>query len=434
MQLTQKQIIITGGIGVLVLVFVLMIFGVIPGLQNSNTGPVTKGELQVWLFGETEETYTSISEAFASSYGGVTVSFRTFNNEERYESALLDALAAGTGPDVFMVKNNNLTKYVNKILPAPPTIITAQGVRNLFPQVVSDDFVWGDAVFGLPFSVDTLSLIYNRDLFNEAEIIFPPKTWNELTTMVEKLRKEDAGRNITRAGVALGGAHNITNAPDILSLIMLQTGTEMVNKEYTAASFASTDGIKALSFYTQFSNARNEFYTWNETLPNDIQSFAQEHTAVIFGYRDTINQILTFSPFINIGVAKIPQIDGAQRSVGYASYWGHVVSRQSKNAELAWKFITLTTTDETMARRYSEKTLQPPALLNVIDGSLTNETYSVFSSQALVARSWATPDALKTNSVFRDAIASVVSGVVTPRDALSNASEFVTSLMPQFNN
>ena len=141
-----------------------------------------------------------------------------------------------------------------------------------------------------------------------------------------------------------------------------------------------------------------------------------------------------FSPFITIGVAKIPQLQNAPRSIGYASYWGHVVSRQSKNAELAWKFIALTTTDEVMARRYSEKTSRPPALLTIISNSLTNEVYGVFSSQALIARSWPTPDALKTDSVFRDTIASVTSGVLTTSDALSSASAFVSSLIPQFAN
>ncbi len=434
MQLTQKQIIIVGGIGTLIVIFVLMFLGIIPGLQNSGTGPVTRGELRVWLLGETEETYSAISETFASRYGGVTVSYRIFTDEERYESALLDALAAGAGPDVFMVRNNNVSKYVNKILPAPPTIITAQGIRTLFPQVVSDDFVWGDAVFGLPLSVDTLSLIYNRDLFNEAGIILAPTTWEELTAAVEKLKREDGSKNITRAGAALGGAYNITNATDILSLIMLQTGTEMVNEDYTSALFASPQGESALSFYTQFANARNEFYTWNETLPNDLQAFSQERAAIIFGYRSTIDRILMLSPFINIGISKIPQSQNAPRSIGYASYWGHVVSRQSKNAELAWKFIALTTTDEVMARRYSEKTSRPPALLTIISNSLTNEVYGVFSSQALIARSWPTPDALKTDSVFRDTIASVASGVLTTLDALSSASAFVSSLIPQFAN
>jgi len=70
---------------------------------------------------------------------------------------------------------------------------------------------------------------------------------------------------------------------------MLQAGARMTNEDFTQASFSQNvggflPGADALNFYTKFSDPRDEFYTWNESLEYSLDSFARGNTAMIFNY------------------------------------------------------------------------------------------------------------------------------------------------------
>ena len=53
-------------------------------------------------------------------------------------------------------------------------------IRDIFPDVVYSDVVKDNLIYGLPLSIDTLALFYNREHLNSAGIVAPPTTWQEL--------------------------------------------------------------------------------------------------------------------------------------------------------------------------------------------------------------------------------------------------------------
>ncbi len=61
-------------------------------------------------------------------------------------------------------------------------------------------------------------------------------------------------------------------------------------------------------------------------------SFSQAKTAIIFDYSSALANIKAKSPFLNIGVAPVPQPDNATVAVNYAKYNGLAVSKNSPNA------------------------------------------------------------------------------------------------------
>ena len=86
---------------------------------------------------------------------------------ETYEEDLLNALAAGEGPDIFMIHNTWIPKHFNKIWYANESMVTAATAEPLFPEVVMGDFAPQGSVYALPLSIDTLALYYNKDLFDQ---------------------------------------------------------------------------------------------------------------------------------------------------------------------------------------------------------------------------------------------------------------------------
>ena len=60
-------------------------------------------------------------------------------------------------------------------------------------------------IYGLPLSLDTMAIYYNKDLLDRSSVPEPPKTWEEFAVAVKKITKYDKQTNkITQSGAALG--------------------------------------------------------------------------------------------------------------------------------------------------------------------------------------------------------------------------------------
>ncbi|HXF44111.1 MAG TPA: extracellular solute-binding protein [Candidatus Paceibacterota bacterium] len=428
MNFTRNQKILIAAMGGVVLILLLVFVGILPGLKKKETRKVA-ANLQFWGVYDSVAAYEGAINAFSRANPGVEIAYRGFSDPEEYESTLLNALAVGKGPDIFMVRNTDLLRDATKIAPVPVSKLSVLGLRNLFPQIVESDFAPdGREIFALPLSIDTLALIYNQDFFNEAAIVSPPKTWTELEMIVPKLLRKENGY-IKKAAIALGGSlRSIGNAPDILSLLMLQSGTEMISRDYRSAAFASTDGEEAMNFYLKFADPRNTAYSWNDEMKKAREAFAAGEVAMILDYASALPAIRSRNTTLNVGVAEAPQPATAEKVITFGNYWGYAVSRQSRYVNTAWDFVLSLVTGEN-AKNYQVITGKPPALRALINQLLNDPSLSVFAKQSLVARAWPQVDYNKTSGFLSDAIESVLSGRASVRNALQEAEGKVTDLL-----
>lgn len=434
MQLTKNQIIIIAGIGVVALIAVLVFSGIIPGLrEDSGTGSVGLTQidttLNFWTFGDPENAFSAAVTAFHTAHPTAEIKVRTFSTFSDYNRALLDALAAGNGPDIVAIRNTDLPAMMNKLTPASQTLLPLTSMRSAFPQVVEQDFIQSGSTYAVPLSIDTLALFYNRD-FLDAEGINPPATWNDFLDAAPKLARKSAdGNSFTRGGAAFGTSKTIPESADILSLLLMQSGAQMTSSNFRSATFAaSSSGATALSFYTQFSNPQAKAYAWNDGVGNAYDAFAQEKTAMMFGYASTIAELKKRNAFLNFAVAEAPQPANTQKPISYPSYVGYGVSRQSAHIDLAWNFVASLGTDAN-ARAYLTATGKPAALRNIIGEYRTNPSLGVFAAQALTARSWAQIDTDAIASIFKQTIEAVALSAVSPATAIRAAQDQVTALM-----
>ncbi len=434
MQFTKNQLAIMFGVGFVAVVGLLILTGILPGLnKNPGTGvaglPKINVSLNFWTFGDTESAFRTAVAAFHTANPNAEVKVRSFGDFSSYNRALIDALAAGEGPDVVTVRSTDLPNMVNKLTPAPQTLLTLQAVRGTFPQVVEQDFIQNGSVYALPLSVDTLALFYNRD-FLDAEGITPPATWDDFTASAPKLlKKSPQDARVTRGGVAFGSSKTVPEASDILSLLLIQSGVQMTSPDFRSATFASGNaGAAALSFYTQFANPQSKSYTWNDGVGNAYDAFSQEKVAMMFGYASSIPDLKKRNAFLNFGIAEAPQPKDTQKPISYPNYVGYGVSRQTKNADVAWNFVSSLSL-EANARAYLTATGKPPALRSLLGEYRADPMLGVFATQALTARSWPQADADAVRSIFSRAIDVVTSNATTPATALRAAQEQITTLM-----
>jgi ABC-type glycerol-3-phosphate transport system substrate-binding protein len=423
MKLSQRQIIIL--VAVIVVVAGVGYF-ITANLRSKTAPPIV--ELTVWGSGDASPLFQNIVSEYKAFRPNVTVEYVNME-AEGYESKVTDALASGDGPDVFMIGNRSLPKAIAKLAPAPAKQISIRDVQDIFPRVVEQDFVASSSVYALPLSIDTLALLYNKDIFDAAGIVSPPRTWSEFQALIPTLRVINESRQLTRAGAAIGGSEaTVPGAVDILHLLMLQSGTEMVDVGHTRVGFDSDEGVAAMNYYLQFSDAASSVYTWNETQQNAFDSFLAGKTAMVFGYLKDLQALKQKSPFLPAGVAVVPQTN-MNSPVSYAEYDGFAVSKQSKATEWAWDFVVFATTNKDVASVYATNLGRAPALRELLDDAKNSVELGVFARQALTARSWYEPDARRITSLFNSAIARVIRGEIDTRQALGQVRDQVDQML-----
>lgn len=394
-------------------------------------------KLKVWGLGDDRTVYEQIFNQF-----GFPVEYikKEFSN---YEQDLVNALASGDGPDVFMVHNSWLPKHQSKLFPAPEGIMTPLYVTQNFPDVVTTDFVREGKVYALPLSIDTLALFYDKDVFNGAFISVPPSTWGEFEDVALRLTRRDASGTIFQPGVAFGGsARLVDKAADILQVLMIQNGSQMsesntfrsaINRP-ASRSVNTAPAVDALRFYLQFADPLSAFYVWDSSQHNSVDAFsynssARNKVAMTLNYHYRIPLFLSKNKNLRFGVAQFPQKEGAvgEELATYADYWGFAVSRASKDSELAWRLVRFVT-EKNQARNYLKNTGKPPALRALISDYDNDPVLSVFARQILIAKSWVQPGHSDVVQVFSNMIDLVTGGVLSPGEAVTAADRQMDEL------
>lgn len=379
--------------------------------------PIT---INYWRVFDDSDAFTEIINKYKTIHPNITINYRKLRYEE-YESELLNALAEDRGPDILSIHNTWIRRYQNKLAPMPASITLAYPVekgsikKEIVPELrtsktlslrdLKDNFVdvvYGDVVlddnqiYALPLSVDTLALYYNRDLLNNSGITEAPQYWNKTFQQdVKKLTRQDPIQGIVQAGIAMGGSDNIERFSDILSVLMMQNGSVMMEGKQVlfnaippqSKNSSYNPGLEALRFYIDFSNPGKEVYAWNDDLPNSIAMFTSGKLAMMFGYSYHLPIIKAQAPKLNFSVAKLPQIEGSPLEINFANYWVESVSKKSKNQEAAWDFILFASKAE-QVETYLNKTKKPTALRSLVSKQKDDNEISVFAEQVLTAKSW----------------------------------------------
>ncbi len=415
----------------------LLIFGLAAAFPGCKSREVDRSaELEFWGVFDDSDVYEELLGDFNKAYPKIKVNYYK-KQHSTYEKNLLEAMAAGRGPDIMMLHHTWVPRYEDKIWSAPQDLISIRNVQDNFVDVVFDDFVVDGSIVALPLSVDSLALYYNKDIFNTAGISQPPETWEDFLDVVDKITFRSHKSDIIRAGAAIGTARNINRSTDILSLLILQSGAQMVNEEKTAVTFNQNiavdgedfnPGETALRFYTDFANPQKSAYTWNDRMYYSIDAFYAGETAIMFNYSYHLPTIRALAPYLNFGVSPMPQIKDSARDVNYANYWGLAVSRNSSEAETAWRFIVWLANKEN-AEKYLELTKKPTARRDLVSWQKNDPDLGVFAEQSLTARSWYQADNLAIETIMADMIESTVSGGATIKEAISRAVNQINILM-----
>lgn len=422
-------------VGVIVVAVFLTIILVLRNVGGAvNQKPVT---LQFWGVFDDPSAFDQSIKNFKAANPGIDVKYQEFTYDQ-YEQNLVNALAAGNGPDVVMIHNTWLPKHGDLLQPMPANIpdsknpFTIQDFQSQFVDVAAQDLTYKNQIYGFPLYVDTLGLYYNKDLFNSAGITRPPQTWDEVNNDVSLLTKIDSKGNITQSAFSLGTSSNINRAQDILMDMMIQSGVQMNSDDQKSATFAQPVngqpvGELALKYYTDFANPQSADYSWNSSQHYSVDAFTEGTLAMMADYSHETPVIRSKAPRLNFGLAPMPQASLTDIR-NYADYWAVGVTAKSTHPTEAWKFAVYLTSKDGITS-YLNVTGRPAARRDLIDLQRNDPDLGVFAVQALTARSWFQANDSAIQTIFGNMIDDVNFNRSTIQDAITKAEDQVTVLM-----
>lgn len=421
-------------------------------------------ELDFYFVYDNTDDFKEQIQAFQSQNPGLVVRTKKFVNLEEYENLLINEIAEGEGPDVFMIHNSWITKHAKKLYPLPldqPIVMNADLFRQTFFQAAADDLIIDEQIYGMPLSIDNLAVFYNKSFFKDliATSDQPGELWEDIKEQVFTLtKKNNSPERFSLAGIALGRSDNISSAVDILLGMMLEYGTEFYDEKEENAVFANSQtagtggvekpGVEAFELFTSFGLPSYKNYSWNEYItgfsPEDkeINPFVRGKVAMIIGYPylyDTIvayiqNQQSLGNDHIDVddvGISTFPQLVTSAEATSrdtYTSYFPLVVARTTDMPQEAWSFIQFLTSADAQ-QTYHKKTNRPTSRKDMVADQQTEALFGTFAYQAPFSKSYKIYDQEAYYKVFSDAIQDVIDNISTPEDALEDAQTKITCIL-----
>lgn len=433
----QTILLIIFGVGA---IFAVMVFaGYIPTPSSSKA---VKGSGTVVVWGsENNPQFVSYMSDMSDSIQDFKIKY-VVKDAATYENELIEAFAAGKGPDLFFVNNENMTRFSSQIQPLPYTTIPQKTFLDTYPSAFSI-FLSQSGVAAYPLLIDPMVLYYNKTLLANDGISTPPKYWDEITNLTEKLTKRDTTGQFLQSTIPFGRFENNANAKDIMLLLLTQVGNSIfsLNAEGSyisvLASHRTTMGLSlpaVTTYFTDFASPDTFVYSWNKSLTNATDSFLIERVALYPGFASELFKLQQKNPNLALAVTDIPQPRGFTNKKTYARVTGIALSRYSGNKPTA--ILTMQTIGSPLHGFNLSKTLSLPSpfaadLKQNPDPSLAYQ--GTMQSAALRAVSFKDPSKLQTYDIFKELSQAILAGGADADGAYDRADANLSFILNKLN-
>lgn len=417
---TAKKLILYSTSFFLIFVFVYL------GLSFAFPKPKKTEPVFIRVMGLWEpDVFNNIKKEFQDKHPEVTVEYEQ-KSTERYLEILKADLKSEKAPDVFWWHSGWGPLLRSNLAPLPENIMDTKTYESTFYPITKTDSKIGTTYRGLPLEIDGLALLYNKKLFATRNFNEPPTTWTTLKEQYVPALTSSNNKQIFNSAIALGSVANVENFPEIIGLFLLQSGVEFTKEGQltlleTKKQNNNQLAFTAIDYYTSFSRKER---TWDNTLPNSIEAFAEGKTAMVVLPLYKIHNLLDFirgqNLSLDFGVAPLPQLPDAP-TITWGRYWQLGVSQESKNKEAAWQLAKFLVEPDALRQVYENDSKindfgRAYPRVDMAKEQTTNQYLAAYLIQAKDAKSWYLHSDTH-DKVFNDALISIF------KNGLSNAEK-----------
>jgi multiple sugar transport system substrate-binding protein len=340
-----------------------------PNTGSSANGPTT---LQVWANGDEGDKLAASQTLamFKQQNPNFTIKVTPLPWSTAHDK-LITSIAGRATPDVAMIGSTWMGELTK--LNAVTTLPSSVNKSDFFAGGMDTASANGTA-YGLPWYVETRVVYYRKDLADKAGVTSPPATWNDLTSMAQKLKS---------GGSKYGINLQSNDWQEFVPLIWSAGGDVMKSGK---ATLDSPEAIKALTFYS-------DFFKKGLTRSSQPQGFDLIQAFVtgddpMFISGPWMAGLITKAGLDQSkwAVASMPKGDKSATSFVGGSDW--VVFKNGKSQDAAWKFVQFMTSKDAQISWYKELKDLPSRPDAWTDSSLTGDpNLKVFGEQLKDAHS-----------------------------------------------
>jgi raffinose/stachyose/melibiose transport system substrate-binding protein len=173
------------------------------GTSKAEAGKTTELNVMVMLESDGDQaerkSWESISQSYMESHPGVKINMQMqhFAGVEQHRTWVTTQLIGKTAPDIFTTRyiwdqedlKKGLLVDLTPYYKQKNAYSGDQLWEKLFSPIILQQLIGEDKTYAsIPNYVNSVRILYNKDLFAQAGITSVPKTWNEFMAAQEKLK------------------------------------------------------------------------------------------------------------------------------------------------------------------------------------------------------------------------------------------------------
>jgi multiple sugar transport system substrate-binding protein len=292
---------------------------------------------------ETESVMKGLEE-FMRQNPNIKVEYTTIPNGTQYVAKMQAMIVGGEAPDVFFLQSDYYRDFVKRdfLLNLDSYIARDFNTDDLIESAINLSTVDG-SYYGIESCIVVPMLFYNKEIFDEAGIPYPPSdpneawTWEEFVDVAKRLTIRN-GNQVEQYGV-----YGLEDYYQTIALIMSNGGNWF--NEDASKSVANTPEVKEVlqKIYDLrvVEGAAPEAKLLTNSGMSSSQMLQTGKIAMLINGSWALQELANMD--FEVGTAVLPKFD---RSVTHGQAHLHVASKDTKHPEEAWKLIQFLSSEE----------------------------------------------------------------------------------------
>jgi multiple sugar transport system substrate-binding protein len=362
-----------------------------------------------------------LAAEFHEEHPNITIKFENVPAEQAAQ-VLTTRIAGNNAPDVAYVNASDVADYASR-----EAAVDLANYIDRSDVVKPDDYVeafrtfvtYEDKMWGLPMGGETTGLFYRTDMFEEAGIDGPPKTWEEFEAAAAALTDESQGQ--------YGYEMFAPESAYYWYPWLYQAGGDLLSEDGTEVLFTSEEAKEAANFYVDLVQYSPPDYLNSNSWDGRV-AFAEGQVGMYMAGAWFAGTLMEEFPDIDGKWATAPLPEGPAGCKTTIAGDALVMMSQTDNSDASWLWMEFLSRPETIARLTyeTEGTLLPP-LTPLLEGEEITEEKPVLQGfidlmPCGVASTVANPKFPRIETILNEELGKAMYGEQSAEEALQNTA------------
>jgi multiple sugar transport system substrate-binding protein len=394
--------------------------------RSRTTGrPIT---LEVWLTDWEQGTQRLFNEelvpAFEAANPDIAVNLQ-YLDWRVFTEKLIAAHAGGVLPDIYQAGAEYVAPLATKGMALElDKYVTNWGQKDDFYESAWSTVSYGGKTYGVPVLSAPQTLMYRKDMLSEAGVSNGPTTWEDLSQIAVKATKRD-GEKFVISGF---------NARPIWQQyiwFLFQNGGDVFTTDGKVV-VNSPEAVEALEYFSKLFNQDKVASKSSIAAPTaNVGAMAANLVAMQLGNQLTLRDFRQNNP---AKASDLVVAEPVSKKTQVTTNWTDwlAISRQSKNADAAWKFVAFVADKDNLLKYNETMYFIPPRKSLRTTGYMADPQLQQFVTiMEKYGRTINTnPAALEVyQTIMKDAVDDAVYQKKSAKQALDDASKKIERAM-----